>query len=224
MMKHHARPEPSGEPVRVLIVDDHRMVAEGLATILHSQPDMQVVAITGTVESAVRACSRLAPDVVVMDHLLPDGEGTDAARRIRAERPDVRIVMVTASAKDTVVAAAIEAGCSALVTKDRASEEVADAVRAAHEGDGAPSPELLARLSPRPDHDDQALVPLSARELEVLEMVADGQPNATIAESLVISVSTVRNHVQNILRKLDAHSRLEAVAIAVRQGLIRYSG
>lgn len=213
---------PSGEAIRVLIVDDHRMVAEGLATILNRHADMQVVGVADTIAAGVRLAETLAPDVVVMDYLFPDGDGVDATSRIRARQPDVQIVMVTASAHDTVLAAALEAGCAAFVTKDRAAEDVAGAVRAARAGEATIPADMLVRLLPHLQSGGKQTPTLTSREHEVLQLVVDGMSNQEIADQLVVAVSTVRNHVQNILGKLDAHSRLQAVTAAVRQGIVRY--
>lgn len=209
-------------PIRVLIVDDHTMVAEGMASILEDQPDLEVVGVAGSVADAHRLAVTEMPDVVVMDYRLPDGDGAEAARRIRAERPEAQVVMVTASGHDTVLAAALEAGCAAFVTKDRAADQVADAVRAAYAGQATIPPDMLARLLPRLQPQSRQVGALTAREREVLQLLAEGLSNQEIAERLFLSMSTVRNHVQNVLRKLDAHSRLEAVTIAVRQGIVSY--
>lgn len=208
-------------PIRVLVVDDHAMVAEGMATILGDQDDIDVVAVAGTVADALRLAATRDPNVVVMDYRLPDGQGTEAARRIREEDPRVQIVMVTASGHDTVLADALDAGCAGFVTKDRAADDVVAAVRAAHAGEATIPPAMLARLLPRLRSNRRDVGVLTPREQEILQLLAQGLSNSDITERLVVSPSTVRNHVQNILRKLDAHSRLEAVATAVREGLVR---
>lgn len=210
------------EAIRILVVDDHKMVAEAIATILGDEPDIEVVAIAGTVIDAQRLAQTRAPDVVVMDYQLPDGDGAEAARRIRTERPATQIVMVTASGHDTVLASALDAGCAAFVTKDRAMEDVVDAVRAAHAGEATIPADMLARLLPRLRSTSRRVGALTTREREVLGLLAEGLSNDEIAGRLVLSVSTVRNHVQSILRKLEARSRLEAVTIAVRQGIVKF--
>lgn len=208
--------------IRVMIVDDHAMVAEGLAEVLDAEPGIAVAARTGTARDARRLAGQLSPDVVVMDYRLPDGDGAVAAREIRKERPDTAVVMVTASDHDTVIAAAIEAGCAGYVTKDRAAQEVVAAVRAAARGEVAFPASALARMIPRMRGTSSRSTALTPRELEILQLLADGRSTREIADELVLSQSTIRNHVQNILGKLDAHSKLEAVTTAVRQGIVSY--
>jgi DNA-binding NarL/FixJ family response regulator len=210
------------DTIRVLIVDDHAMVAQGLAEVMGAQPDIQVLAQAGTAQDAQRLAGELSPDVVVMDYRLPDGDGAVAAKGIRADAPDTAVVMVTASDHDTVIAAAIEAGCSGYVTKDRAAQDVVAAVRAAARGELSFPASVLARMVPRLRGDAPRSSALTPRELEILQLLADGRSTKDIAEELVLSPSTVRNHVQNVLGKLDAHSQLEAVTIAVRQGIVTY--
>lgn len=209
-------------PIRVLIVDDHAMVAEGLRDALSAQHDIEVVGGAGTARRAEELAEQLEPDVVVMDHQLPDGDGATTAGRIRRGTTPPAVVMVTASDQDRVVAAALEAGCVGYVTKDRVMKEVVAAVRAAARGELHFPVEALARLVPR----DHAMPPstLTMREREVLQLLAEGRSTLDIAHALTLSPHTVRNHVQRALRKLGAHSKLEAVRLAVQQGLVRYPG
>lgn len=210
------------ETISVLIVDDHEMVAQGLAEVLSAEADLTVVGQAGTARDAQRLAGQLQPDVVVMDYRLPDGDGAETAKQIRAEHPDTKVVMVTASDHDTVISSAIEAGCSAYVTKDRAAQEVVTAVHAAARGELAFPASALARMIPRMRGGNASSGALTPRELEVLQLLADGRSTKDIADELVVSASTVRNHVQRILGKLDAHSKLEAVTVAVRQGIVSY--
>jgi len=164
-----------------------------------------------------------APDVVLMDYELPDGTGVDAAERIKAELPDTKVVMVTSYTDEGVLVRAIEAGCSGYVTKHKVIEEVVSAVRAAAAGEALISPAMLARLLPKLRPTKRGVgADLTSREIEVLSLLAEGLANQAIADKLVISVHTVRHHVQNIITKLQAHSKLEAVATAAREGIIRY--
>jgi DNA-binding NarL/FixJ family response regulator len=161
------------------------------------------------------------PDVVILDHRMPDGDGVAAIASLRDLRPSAGIVVLTASSADHVLLAAIEAGASGFLSKTRSLDEVTAAVRAAAAGESVISPELLARLLPRfgrekPYSPDE----LTDREREVLALVAEGLPNAVIAERLVVSVHTVRNHIASLSAKLGAHSKLEALSIAVRRGLL----
>ena len=206
---------------RVLVVDDHEVLASSLALVLDTEPDLTSVGVAGSLADARRMIGTTAPDVLLLDHRLPDGDGVTAIPELRQLRPALRVVVLTASAADHVLIAAIEAGASGFVSKTRGIEEVTAAVRAAATGEAVISPELLTRLLPRlgrrspTPHQD-----LTEREREVLGLVADGMTNAAIAEHLVVSVHTVRNHVANLSSKLGAHSKLEALSIAVREGLL----
>lgn len=209
------------QPVRVLIVDDHEVLAASLALVLDGQPDITTVGVAGTLAKARALIVSATPDVVLLDHRLPDGDGVAAIRELRSLRPSVEIVVLTASAADHVLAAAIDAGAAGFVSKTRGLAEVTAAVRAAAAGEAVISPELLVRLLPRLQRGQQAArTDLTEREREVLGLLAEGLSNAAIAESLTVSVHTVRNHIANLSAKLGAHSKLEALAIAVREGLL----
>lgn len=208
--------------IRVLIVDDHEMVAQSLAEALRQAADIEVVGIAGTARAAREMVETAHPDVVLMDYRLPDGDGVGATGEIKAVIPEVKVVMVTSTDDDAVLVRALEAGCSGFVPKHRPVQELIDAVRAAHAGEALVSPPLLARLLPRLRPTSRGVgSDLTTRELEVLGLLAEGLSNQAVAERLTISLHTVRNHVQNILMKLGAHSKLEAVATAVREGIIR---
>jgi len=205
----------------VLLVDDHEMFAQGLARLLEVEDDITVVGTASGAHDAREAVLREPPDIVLMDYRLADGDGAEATAMIKAESPMTKVVMLTAVSDDAVLLAAIEAGCSGFVSKTNAVEEVVAAVRAAHAGEALISPAMLARLLPKLRRSSEPSgAELTSRELEVLTLLAEGLANQAIAEKLTVSVHTVRNHVQNILTKLKAHSKLEAVAIAVRRGLI----
>jgi DNA-binding NarL/FixJ family response regulator len=207
--------------LRVLIVDDHAVFADGLAALLSGEPGIIVAGIARGVAEAGTLAATTKPDVVLMDYELLDGTGIEATAAVLARRPAASVVMLTSFSDDAVLLAAIEAGCSGFVTKHRAGREVVDAVRAAAAGEALISPALLARLLPRLRREPiRAASKLTAREMEVLELLAEGFANQAIADRLSVSHNTVRNHVQNLLTKLHAHSRLEAVATAARQGLI----
>ena len=213
---------PDDRPVRVLIVDDHEVLSASLALVLDDQPGLKVVGIAGTLAQARRLLGTTTPDVVLLDHRLPDGDGVSAIGELLAIRPSVGIVVLTASAADHVLVAAIEAGAAGFVSKTRSLQEVTSAVRAAAAGEAVISPEMLARLLPRL-HRGGGPAPrgeLTEREREVLSLLADGMSNAAIAGALSVSVHTVRNHIANLSAKLGAHSKLEALSIAVRDGLL----
>ena len=209
-------------PIRVVIIDDHEMLVQGLRAALGAESDIEVVASAGTVEEGCAKVRMHAPDVVLMDYELPDGDGAQATERIKSDVPSVQVVMVTSFDDEAILVRAIEAGCSGFITKHKAIGEVASAVRAAHLGEALISPSMLARLLPRLRRKEQGHgVDLTPREMEILRFLAEGLSNAAIAERLVLSLHTVRNHVQNVIGKLGAHSKLEAVATAVREGILR---
>lgn len=213
------------ETTTVLIVDDHAMFAEGMARLLADEPDLEVVGTLGGPEGVVDAVVSRRPDVVLLDQVLPGRPGVEVAVDVKARRPETMVVMLTGAADDRVLLAAIDAGCSGFLTKDRVAAEVATAVRAAAAGEVLIPPTLLARLLPQLHRSRHGLgSDLTPREREVLELLATGAPNRAIADQLFLSVNTVRNHVQQVLSKLQAHSKLEAVATAVREGIIRYPG
>ncbi|MEO5651255.1 MAG: response regulator transcription factor [Marmoricola sp.] len=219
----HPPPDPDAtvEPIRVLIVDDHEVLAASLAHVLDAQPDMKTVGIAGSLERARTMLSTAAPDVLLLDHRLPDGDGVAAIPELRKIRPSIRIVVLTASVADQVLVQAIEGGASGFVSKTRSLAEVTSSVRAAATGESVISPEMLARLLPRLHRGGQsAQRNLTERERDVLALLAKGLSNAAIAEALFVSVHTVRNHIANLSAKLGAHSKLEALSIAVREGLV----
>lgn len=210
------------EPVvRVLIVDDHEVLATSLAQALDAEPDLEVVAVAGTLARAAELVPRVTPDVMLLDHRMPDGDGVSAIPSLRELRPTMAVVVLTASAAEHVLVAAIESGVSGFVSKTSGLAELTSAVRAAAAGEAVVSPQMLSRLLPRLRRQSGAMrVTLTEREREVLALVAEGLTNAAIAERLHVSIHTVRNHVANLSAKLGATSKLEALAIAVRDGLL----
>jgi two-component system, NarL family, response regulator DevR len=214
-------------PITVLLVEDHVLVAEGLTAMLNASGDVRVVGTSTSAADAARAASECQPDVVVMDSHLRDGSGADAAMRLREELPRVPIVFLSADESEAAMIAAVRAGACAYLPKSRATVDVVEAVRRAAEGEMLIPAAQLARLLAR-SHEmakDEAerrrlLQSLTARELEVLALMAEGLDNRAIAAELAIGFTTVRGHVQNILEKLDAHSKLEALACAARYDLL----
>jgi DNA-binding NarL/FixJ family response regulator len=212
---------PSGAPVRVLIVEDHEVLSSSLAVVLDAEPDLQTVGRSPTLADARRAIVSAAPDVVLLDHQLPDGDGVASIDELRALREGVAFVVLTASTSDSVLVAAVQAGASGFVSKTRGVSEVTTAVRAAAAGEAVISPEMLMRLLPRfRGAATEPSLRLTEREQEVLNLLAEGLSNAAIGKRLVVSVHTVRNHVANLANKLGAHSRLEVLSIAMRKGLL----
>jgi DNA-binding NarL/FixJ family response regulator len=209
--------------IRVLIVEDHQMVAEALAASLAGEPDITVVGVVGTAAAARERARSSAPDVILMDHLLPDGLGTRLVPQIRSQRPSTRVILVTGSDDDpALLVEAIEAGCCGFVVKHKGLRELVGAVRSAHAGDAVISPALLRSLVAGLSHGNGAPLPygLTTREVEILGMLADGLGNRAIARDLGITLHTVRNHVQAVIHKIGAHSKLEAVSTALRDGAI----
>ena len=207
----------------VLIVDDHRMFAESLARLLADEPGIAVAGTVVTAEAALAVATRERPGVVLVDYHMPTTNGAVLAGQLKALDPDVHVVMLTGFDDDRILLDAIEAGCSGFLTKEQAASEVADAVRAVADGEALISPAMLARLLPQlRRRDDAPAATLTVRERQVLAGVARGLTNRAIAEELYLSVNTIRNYVQAILTKLGAHSKLEAVSLAVRAGLLDY--
>ncbi len=217
-----------GVAIRVLIVDDQALFRRGLHVVLGTEEHIDVVGEADNGEEAVALAERLAPDVVLMDVRMPRLGGIDAARRIRELAPSTRILMLTVSDEEEDLYEAIKAGANGYLLKEISVEEVAEAVRAAVQGQSLISPSMASKLlnefnslARRAAEQEQAPTPvLTARELEVLRLVARGMSNREVAAALFISDNTVKNHVRNILEKLHLHSRMEAVMYAVRRRLL----
>jgi DNA-binding NarL/FixJ family response regulator len=208
------------DEVTVVIIDDHDVVASGLAALLNEQRGLSVVATAGTVAEGVEVVERRAPDVVLVDYRLPDGTGADATRRIRVLDPRPAVVMVTAVADRRALAQALDAGCSGFVSKSADRDELVAAVRAAANDDSYFTRDVLKHLVHlhRYDHIDGE--ELSDREIEVLQLTADGLSPDEVAQRLYLSPHTVKNHLRHAMAKLDAHTKLDAVVKAVRARLI----
>lgn len=212
--------DPNGT-IRVLIVDDHEMFAEVLASFLEHQTDIEILGIATSAQAAIEHIEETRPDVVLLDGRLADAEGPETTRRIKDACPGARMVMITASPEERLLRAAMEAGCVGFLTKNQAVEEVVRAVRTASEGEPAISPQMITHLVPRLRQRDKVFGgDLTPREIEVLELLAEGCSTKDIAERLVLSIHTVRSHIQNAISKVGASEKLEAVMIALRKGLI----
>jgi NarL family two-component system response regulator LiaR len=207
-----------GDHIRVLVVDDHKVVRTGLRTFISVNEDLDFVGEAGNGEEAIEQCAALRPDVVLMDLKMPVMDGPTAIENIRTRFPDVQIVALTSFDDESMAQRALEAGAIGFLFKDADEDELISAVRLAAKGRGVVAPEAVRALIDRANDDYQ--LHLTDREREVLSMVARGLTNPQISERLMISVSTVNFHVHNILDKLGAKTRTEAVAIAVREGLI----
>src|SRR5690349_11483115 len=201
--------------IRVLSVDDHPLLSEGIAAIINSQPDMELVGQAASGGAAVSKYQEFKPDVTLMDLRLPDVSGIDALITIRMQFPDARIIMLTTFEGDVEIKRALEAGARAYLLKSMPPKELVDVIRQVHAGKKRVPPEVAAHLA---EHiSDETL---TERETEVLRHVAGGNRNRDIAERLFISEETVKVHVKHIMEKLGASDRTQAIAIAVRRGII----
>lgn len=211
--------QPSDQ-TRVLIVDDHAVVREGLRALLDSQDDIEVVGEAGSAEEAVRRVGFDEPDLVVMDVQLPDGTGVDACREIRSRWPEVKVLILTSFADDGALHAAIMAGAAGYVLKRIQSNELVDAIRAAASGKALLDPELVDSVFRRIRGEvpgDPLLERLSSQELRVLELIEQGMTNRQIAAELHLAEKTVKNYVSNMLAKMGMSRRSEAAAYAARR-------
>lgn len=214
-------PRPTSSPARVVVAVQQRMVAEVVAHRLDSEDDVDVVKTLWGHEELITSVGRLRPDVVVLDLKLVDGEIGQICREIQQVHPKARLAVLTGPAGDRHVMEAVESGCSAFAAMDKSDAELVTAVRAASTGSAHLHPELVAGLVQRLDRTQRrATDDLTARELEVLGLLASGLGNAALAEQLGVSINTVRHHVQSILNKLGVHTKLQAVTTAMREGLI----
>jgi two-component system NarL family response regulator len=222
------------DAIRVLVVDDHALFRRGLEMVLTEEPDIELVGEASDGAEAVEKAGEALPDVVLMDIRMPKSSGIEACRAMKEVSPSAKIVMLTISDEEEDLFEAIRAGASGYLLKDIPYDEVADVVRAVHGGQSLINPSMAAKLltefAALAKHDGdgeertQQVPPpkLTDREMEVLRLVARGMNNRDIAKELFISENTVKNHVRNILEKLQIHSRMEAVMIAVREKLIEF--
>jgi two-component system NarL family response regulator len=223
----------SPEAIRTLIVDDHALFRRGLEIVLVSESDIEVVGQAGDGAEAVQKAAESVPDIVLMDVRMPRSSGIQACRAIKDAAPSAKIIILTMSDEEEDLFEAIRAGASGYLLKDIPLDEVAEAVRAVHGGQSLISPSMagkllteFATLAKRDQDQPPQQLPapkLTDREMQVLKLVARGMNNRDIAKELFISDNTVKNHVRNILEKLQIHSRMEAVMVAVREKIIELS-
>jgi two-component system, NarL family, response regulator DevR len=211
---------PNHHRIRVMIVEDHLIVSQGLSALLNDQPDMVVVGSAGSMSESLLRAEEDAPDVLLLDFRLPDGTGTEAGRRIRELCPEVKLIILSRDDSDTAQMAAVEAGASAFLHKSRAASEVVNAIRVVAGGNNLITPQMIATLLSRRRAMSAQMDSLTERERDVLRQVATGISSREIARELGISYTTVRTHIRSLGRKLGVHSKIEAIAKARELGLV----
>lgn len=215
-----------GYPVEILVVDDHILFREGLISLINSQPGFTVIGEASTVADAIRLAQELSPEIILMDYGLPDGTGVDAAKAILSARPHIKIVFLTIHDNDSFLFEAVRSGARGYLLKNMPVSKLMAALRALERDEAAISRQMVARimqefarLSKTGSGADAALTTLTRRELEVLIALASGASNEEIAGRMFISVNTVKNHIHNILDKLNLKNRRELTHFAERHGL-----
>jgi DNA-binding NarL/FixJ family response regulator len=216
----------SSEPVRVLVVDDQELFRRGLIMLLSGDTDIEVVGEAADGITATELATTTAPDVILLDVRMPRRTGVEACRAIKEAVPATKIIMLTVSDEEADLYESVKNGASGYLLKDSSIEEVAQAVRVVSEGQSLISPSMAVKLidefkqMSKPEREQGPALKLTERELEVLRLVAKGLNNREVAKELFISENTVKNHVRNILEKLQLHSRMEAVMYAMREKLL----
>ena len=206
---------PKPNPIRILTVDDHPLLRDGIAALVASQSDMEVVGEASDGLEALEKFRKHRPDITLMDLVMPKMKGVDAITAIRAEFPEARIIVLTTYTGDVQVLHALKAGARAYLLKGLLRKELLETVRAVHTGRKCIPPEIAAQIAEHAG--DEAL---SAREIDVLRLIASGNANKQIADQLSITEETVKGHVRNVLAKLSANDRTHAVTIGLKRGII----
>jgi NarL family two-component system response regulator LiaR len=213
------------DPITVLLADDHALVRDGVRAYLQTQRDMLVVGEAASGAEAVRLVAEHAPDVVLMDLVMPDTDGVEATRRVRAISPRTQVIVLTSFHEDAHIFPAIKAGAISYLLKDIAPRELADAVRQAARGESVLHPRVATRLvrdiRAERERSVNLFAELSDREFEVLQLIAGGLANAEIAARLVLSEKTIKGYVSNLLEKLSLADRTQAAVLAWREGIVR---
>ena len=213
------------EAITVLIVDDHEVVRQGIRAYLDSQKAFNVVGEASSGDEAISAASELIPDVVLMDLVMEEMDGVEATRRVKDVSPRSQVVVLTSFHQDEFIFPALQAGAISFILKDVKMDELADAIRRAARGEATLHPRVAARVIQEihgaRNEETNSFKELTAREIEVLKLIAAGSSNSSIAEELVISENTVKGHVSNILSKLHLADRTQAAVYAWREGIVR---
>jgi NarL family two-component system response regulator LiaR len=209
------------DPIRVLLVDDHAVVRQGLRAFLQLQPDIEVVGEASGGEAAAEVAAAAQPDVVLMDLVMPDGDGVDAIRALAAAAPGARVLVLSSFADDERVFAATQAGVAGYLLKDVEPDQLAEAIREVRRGRPVLHPDVAARMMRRvADPAGLPAEPLTTREREVLQLIVEGFANKQIARRLLITEKTVKTHVSSILSKLGVEDRTQAAVLAIRQRMV----
>lgn len=209
--------------IKVLFVDDHEMVRIGVSSYLSAQSDIEVVGEADNGKTAVQLALSLRPDIILMDLVMPEMDGIEATRQIMEEWPEAKIIIVTSFLDDEKVYPALEAGASSYMLKTSKASEIAEAVRATFEGQSVLEPEVTGKMMVKMRQKKQVLLheELTAREMEILLLMAEGKSNQEIADQLFIAIKTVKTHVSNILSKLEVQDRTQAVIYAFKHSLVQ---
>jgi DNA-binding NarL/FixJ family response regulator len=228
-MQDKRSPEKRTMPARLVLVDDHHLLRRGFRSLLADEPDLEVVGEASNGHEAIELCQRLHPDFVLMDVRMPEMDGLAATREIKREHPDIAVLIMTMHENTDYLLEALDAGAAGYVLKDTPAERLISAVRRTLNGESPLNQELAAQLlrrlaverkhEPSPKR-PEPLAPLTPRELEVLGLLATGQTNQQIAETLVISKGTVKVHVERIIRKLNVSDRTQAAVRAIEMNLL----
>ena len=208
-------------PIRVILVDDHAVVRSGLGAVLMSYDDMNLVGEAGNGEEAIRLCEKIKPDVILMDIMMPVMDGVQATRAIHDKYPDIKIIALTSYKEKDMVEGALKAGALSYLIKNVSAEELVSAIRGAMVGQPQLSPEAAQVLIQEMKKPSNPGIDLTEREKDILALMVEGLANNDIADRLVVSRSTVKFHVSNILSKMGVTSRTEAVAVALKHNLVK---
>lgn len=222
-VKHVVPDTPARAParqVKVLIVEDHKVVAQGLRSLISQEPDLEVLGVASNVEEAARVGRELKPDVLLVDFRLPDGNGAEAVAAIRRTNPKVRVLFLSAVDNPGALMTAIQVGARGYLLKANAAEEVVQAVRRVAAGEMLISATALAALIAEKGEQTHLLDTLTQRERQVLALIAQGLDNRTVADRLGVEYGTVRSHVRNLIAKLEVHNKMQAIVRAAQLGLL----